>query len=283
MRIGYLVQNQAAGAIAQVSSLAPELEAMGFDSLWATDHVVGVNAFAQHGYGPTWLEVLTSLAFMAAQTKRIRIGTSVLVAPMRDPVYAAKALATIDILSRGRLNVAIGTGWSKAEFHAVGRGAYHEARGPVTSEAIEVILRCWQGGEFDWQGEHFQFRTIAFDPVPVQRPHPPLLIGGPLAPPVMRRVKMFADALWHPTTTDVAALKDQKAQMSEFAGREVKVCNRLTFPTPPDDAELARLIAACAEMGCVETVVDLRSVDRDTALAGAERVLRAHRAIGLAG
>jgi len=280
VRIGFVVQNQAAGAIAQVSALAPQLEAMGFDSLWATDHIVGVNAFAQHGYGPIWLEVLSALAFMAGQTTRIRVGTSVLVAPMRDPVYTAKALATIDQLSKGRLNVAVGTGWSKAEFHAVGRGAYHEERGKVTDETIAIMLRCWEGGQFDWQGEHFQFRPISFEPVPVQKPHPPILIGGPFVPPVMRRIKRFGDA-WHPSTLDIAALKEQSAQVDEFAERAVPVVNRLTFTNPPDDAEIARLIAACAEMGCAETDVDLRSTDYDSAVRGAERVMRIYRETGL--
>jgi len=282
MRIGYLVQNQAAGAIAQVSSLAPRLEEMGFDSLWVTDHVIGVAAYEQFKYGPIWLEALASLAFMAAQTSRIRLGTSVLVAPLRDPVYAAKVLATIDQLSKGRLDVAIGTGWSKAEFFALGRGQYHEPRGKVTDEAIEIMLRCWQGGQIDWAGEYFQFRKVGFEPIPVQQPHPPVLIGGPFVPPVLRRIRKFGDA-WHPSTLDIGALKGQIAEMRDFAGRHVPVVNRMTFLDPPAEAELARLIAGCAEAGCVEAVIDLRSYDLESAVAGAELVMRLYRGAGLAG
>jgi len=276
MRIGFVMQNQGPGCVAQTSTLAPALEAMGFASLWATDHVVGVRAFEPHGYGAFWLEALTSLAFMAGQTKTIRLGPSVLVAPIRDPVYTAKALATIDQLSGGRLSVAVGTGWSKAEFHALGRGDDHEARGKVTDETLELMLRCWQGGTVDWAGERFTVRRAEFEPRPRQQPHPPLLIGGPFAPPVMRRVKRFGDA-WHPSTRDIVQLKADMERMNDFAERAVPVVNRLTFPEPPDDLELTRLIAGCAELGCVETVVDLRPLTADAAMAAAERILHAYR------
>ncbi|HEY3653410.1 MAG TPA: TIGR03619 family F420-dependent LLM class oxidoreductase [Steroidobacteraceae bacterium] len=275
MRIGFVIQNQGNGALEQVRELAPIVESLGFHSVWLTDHVVGVRAFAQWGYGPYWLECLTGLAYMAAQTKTIRIGTSILVAPVRDPVYAAKVLSTLDNLSNGRLNVGIGTGWSKAEFHALGRGALHEKRGAVTDETLELILRCWQGGSFDWTSDHFNFRQMEFAPTPVQTPHPPLLIGGPAIPAVAKRIARFGDA-WHPAMTDWRELEQQMKLLNELAGRPVPVVNRLIIVPSASSEEIHNLLAAFKAIGCVETVVDFRPADRVSAHHAAERAMRAY-------
>lgn len=275
MRIGFVIQNQGLGATEQVRELAPVIENLGFHSVWLTDHVVGVRSFAKWGYGPSWLECLTGLAYIAAQTKTIRIGTSILVAPLRDPVYAAKALSTLDNLSNGRLNVGIGTGWSKAEFHALGRGALHEKRGAVTDETLELVVRCWQGGMFDWASDHFNFRQMEFAPVPVQRPHPPLLVGGPAIPAVAKRIARFGGA-WHPATTDWRDLERQITLLSDLVGRPVPVVNRLVLDASTSDDEIQNLLGACRAIGCAETIVDFRSADRMSGQRAAERAMQAY-------
>jgi alkanesulfonate monooxygenase SsuD/methylene tetrahydromethanopterin reductase-like flavin-dependent oxidoreductase (luciferase family) len=239
---------------------------------------VGVRSFAKWGYGPYWLECLTSLSYIAAQTNTIRIGTSILVAPVRDPVYAAKVLATLDQLSNGRLNVGIGTGWSKGEFHALGRGAFHEKRGAVTDETLELILRCWQGGTFEWQSEHFNFREMEFAPVPIQTPHPPLLIGGPPVPAVCRRMARFGDA-WHPATTDWRDLEQQMKSVNEAVGRPVPVVNRLIISAATTGEEIHDLLAAFKAIGCAETIIDFRPADRVSAHLAAERAMQAYSRI----
>jgi len=249
-------------------------EELGFDSLWLTDHVVGARAFASVEYGPVWMEALSVMSYAAAKTSRVRIGTSVLVLPLRDPVYTAKVLSTIDNLSNGRLVVAVGPGWSKGEFTALGRGALHEHRGKVTSDALELILRCWQGGEFSWESEFFNFRNMEFAPVPVQRPHPPIWVGGLLANPVKERVKRFAD-VWHPYNLTPAQLVENSRIMNEYAGRDIPVSIRLTVDPLSSVEQLAQMLGGYKEAGSIETVVEFRAPQAGTVLNAAETMMRA--------
>src|SRR5262245_27869193 len=107
----------------------PHYEAMGWDGLWGTDHVVGCDAYSQFSeYGAKWLELLTCMTHLAAQTKRVRIGSSVMVIGYRDPVMVAKIISTLDNLSGGRVDLGVGAGWARREFIALGRGNIYEQR-----------------------------------------------------------------------------------------------------------------------------------------------------------
>jgi probable F420-dependent oxidoreductase len=280
VKLGFVIQNQGPDSLGALGRLAPTIEALGYDSVWLTDHVVGMRAYAERGYTPYWLECLTGLAFIAAQTKTIRLGTSILVLPVRDPVYTAKVLATLDNLSGGRLNVGIGTGWSKGEFYALGRGDYHENRGHVTNESLKLILRCWEGGEFEWTSEYFTFRYVNFDPVPLQKPRPPILVGGPPADPVIRRIKMF-EADWHPFLTNPAELARESQRVNEIVGRAVRVSNRFLVPSGTSEGALAELIAGFREAGCDELVLDMRAKTVAEVAALAESGMRSkERSLG---
>jgi probable F420-dependent oxidoreductase len=278
VKVGFVIQNQGAEALEQVSSLGPLVEELGYDSVWLTDHVIGVRSFERHGYTNYWLECLTGLSYIAAQTSRVRIGTSVLVAPVRNPVYVAKVLSTLDNLSHGRLTVAIGTGWSRGEFEALGHAADHEPRGAVTNEMLEVMLRCWQGGQFEWHGERFDFGAITFEPTPLQQPRLPILIGGPAAPAIARRVARFGDG-WHPAGTDVAALAEEIGRMKQLLQREVPIHYRLILPPETGEGQLAEQLGRLRDLGCAETILDFRPTGCATAAAAAERAIRIHRSV----
>jgi probable F420-dependent oxidoreductase len=278
MKIGITIPNTELHAPQTCRTFPQFAEQLGFDSLWLTDHVVGARAFSTVNYGPVWMEALSAMSYAAAVTSKARLGTSVLVLPLRDPVYTAKVLATIDHLSNGRIVIAVGPGWSKGEFTALGRGALHEPRGKVSTDALELILRCWEGGEFSWDSEFFNFRNMEFAPVPLQKPRPPIWIGGLLAAPVKERVKRFAD-VWHPFNLTPEQLPAASQEMNDYAGRDVPVSIRLTVDPHTGVEELAQLLGGYKAAGSIETVVEFRAPEAAVVLRAAENLMRAYRQI----
>jgi probable F420-dependent oxidoreductase len=268
VRIGYVLRNSGQDAVRVVRVLPSRLEELGFDSLWVTDHVIGVDAFAPK-YELEWSEPLTDLAFIAATTVRIRVGIGVLVIPYRNPVYTAKVLSTIDNLSDGRLVVGVGAGWSRKEYAALGCHEKYEHRGRVMDEALEVIFRCWHGGRFSWTGEFFEFRDITFSPTPVQKPRPPVWVGGQ-TPPALRRAARVADS-WHPTNVSPAELSRLGGQLDEMAGRQVARTLRLGIGL--DQVEgIKDLVAAYEAAGCQEIAIGSLDWGFDRQLALAEQL-----------
>jgi alkanesulfonate monooxygenase SsuD/methylene tetrahydromethanopterin reductase-like flavin-dependent oxidoreductase (luciferase family) len=192
----------------------------------------------------------------------------VLVVPYRGPVHAAKILATIDILSEGRLKVGVGVGWSRAEYKALGVHDRFDDRGRWTNEALDVMRRCWAGGEFGYSGEWTNFREIDFLPVPVQRPHPEIWVGGSSGP-ALRRAAQFA-SVWHPMDLSPDELAAKGDELDDLAGRQVTRSTRLLVPASTDPGELAELLAAFGEVGCRYVMVDLDTQDAAEFAAAAE-------------
>ena len=148
-----------------------KMEELGFNSLWVWDHVL-------LGVQPNFpiIESLTLLTAIAARTKKIKLGTGILVLPMRNPVILAKQLGSMDLLSNGRLIMGMASGWYKREFDAV--GVPFEKRGKIMDENLEILKRFWTE---DMVKGDYMFHKIpagVMFPKPVQKPHPPLLIGG---------------------------------------------------------------------------------------------------------
>ena len=201
------------GALASpetITRLAIEGEAMGFDYLTLSDHIVIPRDIeARYPYSTTgefpsggrtdWYEQLTSAAFVAAKTSRLRMVTSVMVVPHRPAVLTAKMLATIDLLSNGRLTVGVGAGWMKEEFEAVGTPPFAE-RGAVTDEYMAAFRELWTKDAPQFEGRYVRFSNIIMAPKPVQKPHPPLWVGGE-SPPALRRVAKLGDG-WYPIGTN---------------------------------------------------------------------------------
>jgi probable F420-dependent oxidoreductase len=161
------------------------VEELGYESLWAWDHVLlGVEPnFPIH-------EALTILTAVAARTSRIRLGTGVLVLPMRNPVLLAKELATIDHISNGRLILGAGVGWYKREFDSL--GVEFTRRGRIMEQSLEIIKRLWTEPRVDGEYMPYNLRGAVLYPKPVQQPHPPILIGG-YVDAVLRRVATKGD------------------------------------------------------------------------------------------
>lgn len=181
--------------------VAREAEARGFESVFVSDHVAlpfePKSPYPSSRTGtfplqPTddFLEPLTTLAVVAAMTERVRLGTTVLVLPHRHPVLAAKAIATLDHLSGGRLIVGAGVGWLRDEVELF--GVPFERRGAWSDEALGVMKRCWADERSKYYGEFFQFDDVGCFPKPAQKPYPPLWIGGRTAA-AYRRVARFGD------------------------------------------------------------------------------------------
>lgn len=221
-----------------IAEMARAGEAHGFGCLALPDHIVipndiesrypysGTGAFPGQASGDC-LEQLTTLAWVAAITSSARLLTSVMVVPHRNPVFTAKALATIDVLSGGRLIAGVGAGWMAEEFAAIGTEPFAE-RGAVTDEYIEVFKTLWTVEDPRFDGRYAKFADVSFLPRPVQRPHPPIWVGGESGP-ALRRTVRHGDA-WYPiganprhpfnTTARLQAGIDRLRAMAESAGRD---------------------------------------------------------------
>jgi probable F420-dependent oxidoreductase len=207
-------------------------ETVGFDAVAFTEHPAPSLKWLRAG-GHESLDALTALAFVAAITTRIRLLTYLLVMPYRNPLVTAKTIATVDLLSEGRLTVGAGGGYMKSEFLAL--GVDFDERGALFDEAIDVIREIWAGESFSFEGRHFTVRDQVNTPGPVQRPHPPIWIGGN-GRNARRRVARAAEG-WMPlliseelaattrmpalsTPADLAVAIEELRRMFEEAGRD---------------------------------------------------------------
>jgi probable F420-dependent oxidoreductase len=182
-------------------------EALGFETLTISDHIVIPKAMPEnYPYHPegkfSWqaardyYEPLTSLAFLAGKTNRIRLGTSVLILPYRNPIQTAKDLATLDAWSEGRMFLGIGTGWWEDEFKALGIGSHFAERGARTDEYVRIYKVLWTEENPSFRGQFFQFSGLEFSPKPHQKRGLPIWVGGHTGR-ALRRVVELGD-VWHP-------------------------------------------------------------------------------------
>jgi probable F420-dependent oxidoreductase len=180
-----------------VSRIASVLEQLGFDALAFTDHPAPSKKWLDSG-GHESFDPLTALAFCAATTTRLRLMTYLLVLPYRNPLLAAKQIATVDVLSGGRLVTTVGGGYLRSEFAAL--GVDFDERNELFDEALQVLNALWASAEFTFEGRHFQALGQASRPATVQRPRPPVWIGGN-SRRARERVAAYADG-WAPMMID---------------------------------------------------------------------------------
>jgi probable F420-dependent oxidoreductase len=182
-------------------------EAAGYDALWSGDHVMMYNPI---------VECVTLLSALAAVTSRVRLGTAVYLVPLRNPTVTAKLFAGIDYLSGGRLIFGVGVGGEIAkEFEAC--GVPLRERGARTDEGLEVIRRLWAGPRASFEGRFHRFTDVTIAPGPVQRPHPPIWVGGRSAA-ALRRTARFGDG-W---LAYMATPERVRTSMAEIAGHAEK-------------------------------------------------------------
>jgi probable F420-dependent oxidoreductase len=169
---------------------AEAAEELGFDSVWATEHIIvgpeGVDPFGRV-YAP-----LVTLGWIAGFTERVGLGTSIVLAPLHHPIHLAKEAATLQELSSGRLRLGLGVGWHEDEYRFL--GVPFRGRGRRADEAIRLMRALWRG-ERSFEGEHWSFENATFAPLP--EPEPEVWIGGS-SPPAIRRTRELGD-IWHPS------------------------------------------------------------------------------------
>jgi len=289
-----------------IRAIAETAERLGFAYLTVSDHILCPRQIdAKYPYSDTgefpWtqggggdcMEQFTLMAWLCAATTKLRILSSVAVLPHRNPLFMAKSIATMDVLSGGRIAIGCGTGWMREEFETL--GVEFAKRGQVTNEYIEAMKVLWTADNPSYEGEFVKFRDIIFDPKPVQKPHPPLWIGGESGP-AMRRVAKLGD-VWYPFASNPKfrlaspeAYRERAARVQQAvaeAGRDPSEVT-LAYNSPYHNEAAAEIdgqrvamtgtaeqragdVRAFAEAGTQIMIVNLTANDRSEMLDRMER------------
>jgi len=273
-----------------LAALVQQAETLGFHSVMIADHVIfPTQVDSKYPYTVSGafpgdgdaLEQLTLMAFIAAKTEKLRLVTSVMILPQRNPVVTAKMLATVDVLSKGRVTVGVGVGWMAEEFAALNAPDFAK-RGAVSDEYLEIFAKLWTGEPVSHNGTSYQFDEVSCQPAPVQRPGPPIWIGGH-SRPALRRAAKYGQG-WHPVGANAAAplppdemavLISELKQLTVAEGRDFDAMT-LSFKAPLYDTattmedgnrrpfsgtndQLIEDIHTYANLGIEELIFDFRS------------------------
>jgi len=303
MRYGFYLPVRGALATHEgVVETAQHGERLGFHSATIADHIVfptetrSKYPYAANGVHPSRgdaLEQLSLMAFVAGKTERLRLITSVMILPHRNPVLTAKMIATIDVMSRGRVTVGAGVGWLREEFAAL-HTADFDQRGAVANEYIEIMKKLWTTSPAEHQGAHYSFGPIRCEPFPVQRPHPPIWIGGH-SDAALARAARYGDG-WHPlgavepeplAPPALAGKLETLKRLTGQAGRDfatltLSFVGRLNLTAEPaagadrkpftgSKQQVADDIGAYARLGISEIIFDFRSPSLPDTLARMDR------------
>ena len=258
-------------------------EEHGFTDVWATDHIL-IDHAGEDDYGRIY-EAVTLLAWIAGVSKKVRLGASVIVVPMRNAVVLAKQLATLDALSEGRLIAGFGGGWSTAEFANVGVGDSFHVRGAYTEETIEVCRHLWSGSREPFNGRFHSFEDFNFEPLPAQGANLPIWLGG-RDERALRRAGRLADA-YHASATspkaygprlDVirAAAEEAGRPMPRLSGRarlELDAGAESFYTMHGSPADVAAEIRAFAALGVDHLAVAFPPRDAAGLRAAVERFI----------
>jgi len=218
MQLGFsLLNNQGIDDVQALVGLAVRAEELGFHSVWVHDHVFNVGHVRERIGDRPYYEPLTLLSFVAARTSRVRLGTSVLVLPYHNPIRLAKAAATLDVLSGGRLVLGVGVGAIEREMEAM--GTPFKQRGAFTDEAIAVMRALWTQAMPSFEGRYSRFSAMPFSPKPLQTSIP-VVIGG-VSGAAIRRAARVGDG-WQPLGLSPEALAQGIVTLRE----EARACGR---------------------------------------------------------
>jgi len=265
---------------AELGELAARAEELGFESLWAGEHLLtpvelgdGYPGGRKPPFAPDsrFTELFATLSFLASVTRRVRLGTGVLILPLHPVVPLARAIATVDVFSGGRLTLGLGVGWMREEFAAVGQG--FTDRGRRMDEMLTVLDRLFGADRPSFEGEFHHLPPMGFEPKPVQRPHPPFLIGGSSAV-ALRRAARVGDG-WYGGQEPPGALGPVVAELNRLRaeygrdGESFEITALLGWGQEFD----AGLVRAYAEAGVHRLVVTPWARSRE-ALAAIDRFAR---------
>lgn len=210
-----------------MSALASRIEELGFGYVGVGDHIViprevksrypytETGEFGGAGEGEAF-EQMTMLSFLAGRTSTVRLLSTVTVLPHRSPVQTAKTVASLDVLSGGRLSLGVGVGWMREEFEVIGAPSFDE-RGAASDEYLEAFIELWTNDNPSYKGKYCEFSNIFFEPKPLQKPHPPIWVAGE-SPPAIRRAARFGDA-WFPVGNNPRFPLLTRAQLAGAIGR----------------------------------------------------------------
>ncbi len=270
---------------APIVAVARQADELGFAWLPCSDHAL-VPARLAPVMGATWYDPATTLAFVAAITQRVRLLTHVIVLPYHHPAHVAKQYATLDRLSGGRVILGVGAGHLGPEFRAL--GAPFEERGAVADESLRIIKSLWTQEEVSFAGERYEFSEMMLAPRPVQRPHPPVWVGGNSRRAARRAVEL-GDG-WVPFQVSLEELKerlDYARRLPAFeraAAFDIVVPATVELTAKPLDGERASFAGspeqviddfrAYQELGVTGATVGLRSHSLDDYLEQMERFAR---------
>src|SRR2546430_2418930 len=285
MKIGFSLLNNWGVEDAQaLVDIACRAEELGVDSVWVHDHVFNVGHVFDRIGGKPYYEPLTLLSFVAARTRRVRLGTSVLVLPYHNPVRLAKAAATLDVLSGGRLIMGVGVGLIEKEIRAVGSPCAE--RGAFTDEAIRAMRVLWTGDEPKFDGKYSRFDGMKFSPKPLQKPSIALVIGG-VSRQAIRRAALLGDG-WQPLGLSpealgqgIATLRDEARAVGRDAAKiPVSIAmslaaaraGRHALGTKP--AEILKNAKAYATLGVETLIISANTSDRREARSALEMIAR---------
>jgi probable F420-dependent oxidoreductase len=260
-----------------VAVVAQQAEALGFDSLWVGEHpIMPVQSPSPFPGSPdgkipdsySWfVDPFVTLARASAVTTTLKLGTGITLVPERHPLLLAKEIATLDYFSKGRFIFGIGAGWNKEETEIMGGTFAH--RWTQTREAIEAMQALWANEAAEYHGTYYDFPLVRSFPRPVQRPHPPIFLGGS-ARQVFQRTVAYGNG-WMPTRSTPESIKQGRAVLNELAthaGRDPKSIAILAYIAPRDRASLQAL----EEAGADAAAVMLTSESEAAALAELEQL-----------
>jgi probable F420-dependent oxidoreductase len=285
MKIGFsLLNNWGIEDVQALVGLAERAEELGFESVWTHDHVFNVGHVLDRIGGRPYYEPLTLLSFVAARTRRVRLGTSVLVLPYHNPIRLAKTAATLDVLSGGRLILGVGVGAIENEMEAM--GTPFKERGAFTDEAIAVMRTLWNAEDPRFDGRYSRFAGMKFSPKPIQKPSIPIVIGG-ISRAAIRRAARVGDG-WQPLGLSPDALGQGMAALrkeAQAAGRDVtkipvSIAMSITASTPrryalgTEPAEIVRNAKAFASLGVETLIISANTSDPSEARSALDMVAR---------
>ncbi len=203
----------------QVLALGPLAEELGYHSVWVMDHLFNTGYIRQRLEDKPYYHPLATLSYLAATTKRVRLGTSVLVLPYHNPVELAKYTATLDHMSGGRVTLGMGVGGMGEEFEAL--GIPMQRRGALTNECIAIMKELWTSSSPSYHSRRWNFDNVLFSPKCLQQPHVPLWIGGS-SPGALKRAATLGDG-WHPSGVspeEFALGRQEVRRLAAAAGRD---------------------------------------------------------------
>ena len=264
--------------------IAQHAEALGYHSVWLGDHIVipeqiaapypytkdGSVGFARN---TPWPDPFVLLAAIGATTQKILLGTSVVIVPYRNPLHVANAVATVDLVSHGRYQFGVGIGWLQEEFAALGEP--FDERAARTREYLQVMKALWSGEIAKFHGKYFSFPDLHTNPLPVQKPHPPIIFGGESVA-ALKRVADLGDG-WQPGPVPVEVFRQCVERLQTLMaerGREMAQLSISMIGSHRDLHDHPDKLAALEELGVKEMLLFMAGASVDATLKDVDEAAR---------